>query len=70
MENIIKGLQILNTYNGKLQARLDLIRLEDFEYKNLLAEDEKILKECEWSLMFKRNTGELIRASYDCSKLH
>lgn len=33
MENIIRGLQILNTYEGKLSVSLNLLKIEDFEIK-------------------------------------
>ena len=68
MENIIKGLTILDVYNGRLQVSLDLIKLEDFEIKKILKDDYKNLEECGWKLITKRDTGELIRASYDTSK--
>lgn len=69
MESIIIGLQILNTYNGRFSVGLNLIKLEDFEFKQILSDDVKKLEDNGWNLIFKRTTGELLRASYDTSKI-
>lgn len=67
MESIIKGLQILDIYNGKLKISNDLIKLEDFEISNLLKDDFETLKNNNWDLYLNRD-GKLLRASYNTEK--
>lgn len=69
MENIIKGLEILNTYNGNLSCRVDKLIIEDFEYKIFLKDDISKLESLGWELLTKRDTKEIIRVSYDTSKM-